>query len=87
MLKKFEMAPNRDLEDWYLHFPPAQVTVHDLKTGKQVQEPSLVAVSRRAVDKVAGFGTQARDHEGQPGMVVFSPFRQGQTSTTPRLRR
>lgn len=38
------------LEDWFLHFPPAIITLHDAKTGRQIQEPSLVAAKIQFVE-------------------------------------
>jgi len=45
MLKQFELSQIPVLEDWYLNIPPAEITVHNLKTGKQIREPSLVAIT------------------------------------------
>lgn len=35
-------------EDWYRRFPPADVAVHNVRTGERLREPSLVAVQIRA---------------------------------------
>ena len=47
MLKRFDLVRDETLEDWYLSLPPAQITIHNLKTGQQIQESSLAAVSCR----------------------------------------
>ena len=79
MLKQFfDVGRNTSFEDWYLEFPPAQITVCSLKTGRQVQEPSLVAVSRSQPDKLAAAGRAALELKNAPDMAVFSPFRNGQ---------
>ena len=79
MLKQFfDVGRNTSFEDWYLEFPPAQITVCSLKTGRQVQEPSLVAVSRSQPDKLAAVGRAALELKNAPDMAVFSPFRNGQ---------
>lgn len=38
------------LEDWCRRFPPADVAVHNLRTGEQFREPSLAAVQLRAAE-------------------------------------
>ena len=78
MLKQFEMDRSTGFEDWYLELLPSRITVHNLKTGKQVQEPSLVAVTRAAPEKLAAVGRAALECKTAPDMVVLSPFRKGQ---------
>ena len=79
MIKQFdEYSRQISPEDWYLEFPPAQITIHSLKTGRQVQEPSLIAVVRAQPDKLAAAGKEALPYRDDPDYVVFSPFRQGQ---------
>ena len=79
MLKQFDeysrqIAP----EDWYLEFPPAQITIYSLKTGRQAQDLSLIAVARSQTDKLAAMGREALQYQDNPDFVVFSPFRRGQ---------
>jgi len=78
MLKQFGLSQASALEDWYQEFPPAGITVHNLKTGARIQEPSLVAVTRAAPEKPAAAGRAALAYENAPDTVVFSPFRRGQ---------
>jgi len=78
MLKQFGLSQAFVPGDWYQEFPPAEITVHNLKTGTRIQEPSLVAVARAAPEKPAAVGRAALAYENAPGMVVFSPFRHGQ---------
>lgn len=54
MLRQFDPSMAQVLEDWYQEFPPADITIHNLKTGAQIREPSLVAV----VCKKAEFSEQ-----------------------------
>ena len=82
MLKQFEVGWS-GFEDWYLEFPPSSITIHNLKTGKQVQEPSLVAVTRAAPEKLLAVGRAAQAYQDTPDAVVFSPFRQGQIAQYP----
>ena len=49
MLKQFEPFRPQLLENWYLDFPPAQVTVHNVRTGQQIEEPSWVAAACKQV--------------------------------------
>ena len=84
MIKQFdEYSRQISPEDWYLEFPPAQITVHNLKTGRQVQEPSLIAVRRAQPDKLAAMGRDTLPYRDNPDFVVFSPFRQGQITHYP----
>jgi len=80
MLKQFDPSQTAALEDWYREFPPAEITVHDLKTGKQIREPSLVAVTRTVPEKLAAVGRAALACQNDPDKVVFSPFRRGQAA-------
>lgn len=84
MLKQFYLSSDQLLpEDWYLDLPPARITVHSVKTGRQVQEPSLIAVRRAQPDKLAAVGKEALRYKDNPDMIVFSPFRQGQIAQYP----
>ena len=70
---------------WLRSFVPSNVTFLDLKTGKQVQEPSLVAVKRtpsvkkpRFADYVPAVGSAALAYQDDPDALVYSPLRHGQ---------
>ena len=79
MLRQFDPYSKQLLpENWYLEFTPAQITIHSLKTGRQVREPSLTAVVRSQPDKLAAVGKDALQYQNNPEAVVFSPFRLGQ---------
>ena len=79
MLRQFdEYSRQISLEDWYLEFPPAQITIHSLKTGRQAQDLSLIAVARSQTDKLAAMGREALQYQDNPDFAVFSPFRRGQ---------
>ena len=79
MLRQFdEYSRQISLEDWYLEFSPAQITIHSLKTGRQAQDLSLIAVARSQTDKLAAMGREALQYQDNPDFVVFSPFRRGQ---------
>lgn len=83
MLKQFDLSNQILPADWYLELTPAQITIHSLKTGRQVQEPSLIAVARSQPDKLAAVGKDALPYRDNPEYVVFSPFRQGQIAQYP----
>ena len=81
MLTQFDPCSKQLLpENWYLEFTPAQITIHSLKTGRQVREPSLTAVARSQPDKLAAVGKDALQYQNSPEAVVFSPFRLGQVA-------
>ena len=81
MLRQFdEYSRQISLEDWYLEFSPAQITIHSLKTGRQAQDLSLIAVARSQTDKLAAMGREALQYQNDPEAVVFSPFRLGQVA-------
>jgi len=80
MLKQFDPSQAPALADWYQEFPPAEITVHNLKTGKQIREPSLMAVARAVPEKLAAVGRAALACQNAPDTVVFSPFRRGQVA-------
>ena len=81
MLRQFDPYSKQLLpENWYLEFTPAQITIHSLKTGRQVREPSLMAVVRSQPDKLAAVGKDALQYQNNPEAVVFSPFRLGQVA-------
>lgn len=48
-----DAMPLQYLEDWSSHFPPATITLHDVKTGRQIQEPSLVAAKIQSVERAS----------------------------------
>lgn len=50
-MDRLQKAPGRVLEDWSRAFPPAWVTVCDLRTGEQLREPSLVAAKVKAAER------------------------------------
>ena len=76
MLRQFVLNPNQLLpEDWYPELAPAQITIHSLKTGRQIQEPSLIAAARSQPDKLTAVGKDALPYRDNPDYVVFSPFR------------
>lgn len=84
MLKEFSLSSSALLpETWYLDFPPALVTVHSVKTGRQVREPSLVAVARSRPDRLTAVGSGALSYKDNPDMLVFSPLRRGQIAQYP----
>lgn len=45
MLRRSGLSQIHVLEDWYLGYPPADISIYNLKTGKQIREPSLLAVT------------------------------------------
>ena len=84
MLKQFVLSPNRLLPDgWHLEYPPAQLTVHNVKTGRQAQDLSLIAVNRAQPDRPVAVGRDALQYQDSPDFAVFSPFRQGQIAHFP----
>ena len=84
MLKQFSLSSGQALPDsWYLEFPPARITVHHVKTGRQAEDLSLTAVSRAQPDRLAAAGKEALPYRDRPDFVVFSPFRQGQIAHYP----
>ena len=77
------------LEEWSCRFPPASVTLRDLKTGREIREPSLVAaqVKRTAgsrfpaeIQRYLAAGKAARTCVSGPDVMVFSPLRRGQVA-------
>lgn len=44
--------PGPVLEDWYRSFAPAGITVHNIGTGEQIQELSLVAVQVKTAERI-----------------------------------
>lgn len=53
MMKQGKKLSGQIVEDWSLCFPPASITIHNTKTGAQIQEPSLVAANMRSVEQQA----------------------------------
>ena len=81
MLTQFDPCSKQLLpENWYLEFTPAQITIHSLKTGRQVREPSLVAVGASQPNQLLAVGKDALQYQNNPEAVVFSPFRLGQVA-------
>lgn len=62
---------------WYQTFAPSTVTFYRIRTGEQVQEPSLVAVELGGARCLA-VGGAALAYQGTPGMAVYSPLWHGQ---------
>lgn len=84
MLTQFDPCSKQLLpENWYLEFTPAQITIHSLKTGRQVREPSLVAVGASQPNQLLAVGKDALQYQNNPEAVVFSPFRQGKIAQYP----
>ena len=84
MLTQFDPCSKQLLpENWYLEFTPAQITIHSLKTGRQVREPSLVAVGASQPNQLLAVGKDALQYPINPEAVVFSPFRQGKIAQYP----
>ena len=72
-------ASDAPADDWATSFLPSDITCINLKTGKQVQEPSLVAVQRTyPTARVLAAGSAALDYRDTPGVAVYSPLRYGQ---------
>lgn len=72
-------------KSWDTSFLPSDITFINLKTGRQIQEPSLIAVrcapasrNPRIADYVLAVGSAALDYRDTPGVAVFSPLRYGQ---------
>ena len=70
---------------WLRSFVPSDVTFLDLKTGDQVQEPSLVAIKRvpgvkkpQIADCCPAVGSAALAFQDDPDALVYSPLRHGQ---------
>ena len=84
MLRQFDPCSKQLLpENWYLEFTPAQITIHSLKSGRQVREPSLVAVGASQPNQLLAVGKDALQYQNNPEAVVFSPFRQGKIAQYP----
>lgn len=74
------------LEDWALRFPPAQVTLCALEDGGTViRETSLVAArlspEKSTLTNYLAAGTAALEYQGTPGVVLYSPLREGQVAS------
>ena len=77
MLKQFELSSNQVVpEDWYLELPPDEITIHNLKTGRQVHDLTLIAVSRSKSELLA-VGREALRYQNDPETAVFSPLHRG----------
>lgn len=50
-MKLYETAAEAALEEWALCFPPADITLCNLKTGERTQEVSMVAAGIRTVEQ------------------------------------
>ena len=85
MTDGFSQMDTARRDAWSRSFVPSDVTFLDLKTGKQVQEPSLVAVKRTPgvkkqpfADYVPAVGSAALAYQDNPDALVYSPLRHGQ---------
>ena len=90
------MVSAQTLDDWCLQYKPSRLTILNLKTGQQLQEPSLVAAKYRLEErtgtnratgetrtfsfKVLAVGEEARAYADTPDVMAFSPFRDGQVA-------
>lgn len=84
MLKQFNQDPRQLVpEPWYLGLPPAEITIYNLKTDRQVREPTLVAAGGSKPNQLLAVGREALQYQNNPEAVVFSPFRQGQIAHYP----
>lgn len=65
---------------------PAVITMHSLRTGVRLREPSLVAAGVREgpgwrmLEKCLAAGETAGAYQNVPGTAVFSPLRRGQVA-------
>lgn len=70
---------------WLKSFVPSDVTFLDLKSGRQVQEPSLAALKHipdlqtpQIADSFLAAGSGALAYQNDPSAIVYSPLRHGQ---------
>ena len=81
MLKQFAQDARQLVpEPWYLDFKPAAITVFHLKTERQIQDLTLVAVRASQPNRLFAVGKDALQYQNNPETVVFSPFRLGQVA-------
>ena len=81
MLKQFAQDARQLVpEPWYLDFKPAAITVFHLKTERQIQDLTLVAVRASQPNQLLAVGKDALQYQNSPEAVVFSPFRLGQVA-------
>lgn len=81
------------LYNWYLDLKPSAITLHRIKTGKRIEEPSLVAARVKKVEcagqdpytedsflitQFLAVGQAALEYQDSRDVMVFSPFRHGQ---------
>lgn len=81
MLKQFTQDDRQLVpEPWYLDLKPAEITVFHLKTARQIQDLTLVAVRASQPNQLLAVGKDALQYQNNPEAVVFSPFRLGQVA-------
>ena len=81
MLKQFTQDDRQLVpEPWYLDLKPAEITVFHLKTERQIQDLTLVAVRASQPNQLLAVGKDALQYQNNPEAVVFSPFRLGQVA-------
>ena len=81
MLKQFTQDDRQLVPDpWYLDLKPAEITVFHLKTERQIQDLTLVAVRASQPNQLLAVGKDALQYQNNPEAVVFSPFRLGQVA-------
>ena len=54
------MMSAQTLDDWCLQYKPSRLTILNLKTGRQLQEPSLVAAKYRLRSAPERIGQQGK---------------------------
>ena len=84
MLKQFTQDDRQLVPDpWYLDLKPAEITVFHLKTERQIQDLTLVAVRASQPNQLLAVGKDALQYQNNPEAVVFSPFRLGKIAQYP----
>ena len=59
---KERMISAQILDDWCLQYKPSRLTILNLKTGQQLQEPSLVAAKYRLEERTGESGNRGNPH-------------------------
>lgn len=87
MANRFVWFGTEERSRWIRNFVPSDITFLDLKTGRQVQGPSLVALKRdpdakkpQTADCCAAVGSAALTYQDDPDAFVYSPLRHGQVA-------
>ena len=87
MTNGFTWFGSEERSRWIRSFVPSDITFLDLKTGKRVQEPSLVALKRvpgvqksQTADCCLAVGSAALAYQDNPDAIVYSPLRHGQVA-------